>query len=71
MQYQQITPRALQVIHLQPSDSVILKADKSRWQIETRVGGVYQLRKPNGETKLVQRHQIKRDPYSTGLTKRI
>lgn len=66
--YQRIdlTGAATAMAHLQPDDSVITKADGERWIVETRVGGVYQLRKPTGEIKLVQRKQIKRDPRSTG-----
>lgn len=71
MQYQQIVPREFQATHLEPDDSIILKIDRSRWTVESRVGGVYQLRNLNGDLKLVQRHQIKQDPASTGYSKRI
>lgn len=65
--YQRIdlTGASLAVAHMEPDDSIILKKDNSRWTIESRVGGVYQLRQKTGETMLVQRHQIKRDPGST------
>lgn len=66
-----VSETASTMTHLEPDDSVILKIDKSKWVVESRVGGVYQLRQQNGNLKLVQRDQIKKDPYSTGYSKRI
>ncbi len=52
--------------HFQPDDSVIEKKTGAAWTVETRIGGVYQLRNRVGELKLVQRGAIKRATPTNG-----